>query len=139
MTRPKFIDDLAGVAGGAMSALTGMRDEVEQIVRARVEEALRNMRLVRRDEFDATVELAANARAAHEDAALRIAALERRVAALERGGPGDAGVGDPGAAGVGRPGDAAPAAASDDADAHPHLTNEGGLGGPPDASPHPAT
>ncbi len=110
MTRPKFIDDLAGVAGGALSALTGLREEIEQLVRARIDEALRGMRLVRRDEFDATVELAANARAAHEDAALRIAALERRVAALERG---------TGAADPSEPED------------HHHMTEEGGLGGPP--------
>ena len=25
--RPKFFDDLAGVAGGALSALTGLREE----------------------------------------------------------------------------------------------------------------
>ena len=86
MSRPKFIDDLAGVAGGALSALSGITDEVEQLVRARIDEALRGMKLVRRDEFDAALEMAANARAGQEDAALRIAALERRVQALEKGG-----------------------------------------------------
>lgn len=131
MNRPKFLDDLAGVAGGALSALTGVRDEVEQLVRARIDEALRTMRLVRRDEFDATVELAANARAAHEDAALRIAALERRVSALERGGSGDS------APDADRPGDAnaGPGTPSLGPASHPHLAEEGGLGGPP----HPGT
>ena len=32
--RPKFFDDLAGVAGGAISALAGLRDEAEAMVRA---------------------------------------------------------------------------------------------------------
>jgi len=35
--RSKFFDDLAGVAGGAMSALAGLRDEAESTIRARVE------------------------------------------------------------------------------------------------------
>ena len=98
--RPRFFDDLAGVAGGALSALTGLRDEAESLVRARIEEALRALDLVRRDEFDAVQELAANARAGQEAAEAkliaalaRIEALEARVAALEPrpqvgGGPG---------------------------------------------------
>ena len=46
--RPRFFDDLAGVAGGALSALAGVRDEAETLVRARVDEALRKLDLVRR-------------------------------------------------------------------------------------------
>jgi BMFP domain-containing protein YqiC len=107
MSRPKFIDDLAGVAGGAISALSGIGDELEQLVRARIDEALRTMKLVRRDEFDAVLEMAGHARAGQEDAALRIAALERRVQALEKGGR------------------------ADDEPAHGH--EDGGLGGPPPA------
>jgi len=99
--RPRFIDDLAGVAGGAMSALTGLRDEAESVARARIEAAIRKLELVKRDELDATMTLAANARAGQEateaklaEALTRLAALEARVAALEArrspagGGPG---------------------------------------------------
>lgn len=98
--RPRFFDDLAGVAGGAMSALTGLRDEAEALVRARIDEAIRKLDLVKREEMDTALELAARARSGQEDAdirladaLLRIAALERRVAALEPaalegGGPG---------------------------------------------------
>ena len=88
--RPKLFDDLAGVAGGAISALAGLREEAEAIVRARIDDALRRLDLVRRDEFDAVQEMAAKAReaqaAAVEDlarTAARLAALEHRVAALE--------------------------------------------------------
>ncbi len=88
--RPRFFDDLAGVAGGAMSALSGLRDEAESIARARVDEAVRALNLVRRDELDAAEQMAARARAGQEaaqerlDAALaRLAALEGRVAVLE--------------------------------------------------------
>lgn len=81
--RPRFFDDMAGVAGGAMSALSGLRDEAEALMRARIDETIRKLDLVRRDEFDALAELAANARAGQEAAEARIAALEARIAALE--------------------------------------------------------
>jgi BMFP domain-containing protein YqiC len=81
--RPRFFNDLAGVAGGALSALTGLRDEAEALVRARVDETIRRLDLVRRDEFDALAQLAANAREGQEAADTRIAALEARIAALE--------------------------------------------------------
>ena len=84
--RPRFFDDLAGVAGGALSALAGLREEAEAIVRARIDEALRRLDLVRREEFDAVQDLAARARAGQEAAEARLAALEARMAALEAAG-----------------------------------------------------
>jgi len=90
--RPRLLDDLAGIAGGAVSALAGLRDEAEALVRARVDEALRRLDVVRREEFDAVAELAANARAAQEAAEIRLTALEAKLDALTRppggGGPG---------------------------------------------------
>ncbi len=83
--RPKFFDDLAGVAGGAFSALTGLRDEAESMVRARVDEAIRKLDLVKRDDLEAVQELAANARAGQQAAETRVAALEARMARLETG------------------------------------------------------
>ncbi len=88
--RPRFFDDLAGVAGGAMSALAGIREEAEALVRARLDEAIRRLDLVKREELEALAELAANARAGQEAAEAqlavamqRLSALEARVAALE--------------------------------------------------------
>jgi BMFP domain-containing protein YqiC len=88
--RPRFFDDIAGVAGGAISALAGLREEIEALARARIDEMIRRLDLVKREEFDAMAELAANARAGQEaaeahlhDAARRIAEVEARVAALE--------------------------------------------------------
>ena len=78
--RPKFFDDLAGVAGGAISALAGLREEVASLVRARVEEAVRRLDLVKREEFEAMAELARRAKS-------EVEALERRVAVLESGAP----------------------------------------------------
>jgi BMFP domain-containing protein YqiC len=81
--RPRLFDDLAGMAGGALSALSGLRDELEAMVRARVDETLRRLEVVRREELEAVQELAARARAGQEAAEARIAALEARIAALE--------------------------------------------------------
>jgi hypothetical protein len=81
--RPRFFDDLAGVAGGAISALAGLRQEAEAIVRARLDETIRALDLVRRDEYDAVAEMAANARAGQETAEARITALEERLAVIE--------------------------------------------------------
>lgn len=83
--RPRFFDDLAGVAGGAISALAGLREEVEAVVRTRVDETIRRLELVRREELDAVAELAANARLGQEQAETKVAALEARIAILERG------------------------------------------------------
>ena len=81
--RPRFFDDLAGMAGGAMSALNGLRDEAEAMVKARVEEAIRRLDLVRRDQLDAMGEVATKAREGQLVAEARLTALEARIAALE--------------------------------------------------------
>jgi BMFP domain-containing protein YqiC len=97
--RPRFFDDLAGVAGGAISALGGLRDEVEAIARNRADEVIRRLDLVKREELEAAMDLAANARAGQEaaeaklaDLLARVEALEARLAKLEApkggGGPG---------------------------------------------------
>jgi len=92
--RARLFDDLAGLAGGAVSVLAGVKDEAEAAVRARLDAMIRNLDLVRREELDAALTLAANARAEQEAMAERLAQLEARVAALEAtgravgGGPG---------------------------------------------------
>ncbi len=81
--RSKFFDDMAGVAGGAMSALAGLREEAESTIRARVEEAIRKLDLVRREDLEAVQEMAANARSAQTAIETRLALLEGRMALLE--------------------------------------------------------
>ena len=81
--RPRFFDDIAGVAGGAISALAGVREEAEAMLRARMDDLIQRLDLVRREELDATKELAANARAGQEAAETKVSALESRLTALE--------------------------------------------------------
>jgi BMFP domain-containing protein YqiC len=78
--RPKFFDDLAGVAGGALSALAGLREEITAMAKARVDEAVRRLDLIKRDEFDAMAELASRARTQCEALELRVLALEAAAA-----------------------------------------------------------
>jgi len=79
--RPKFFDDLAGVAGGALSAFAGLREELTALVRARVDEAVRRLDLVKREEFEAMAELARRAREQASALEIRVAALEGEQAA----------------------------------------------------------
>ncbi|GAJ27816.1 accessory factor UbiK family protein [Acidomonas methanolica] len=85
--RPRFFDDLAGVAGGAFSALSGLREELHAIVRSRVDETLAALDLVRREELDVVRDVAARARLELDAAEARLARLEERVTALEIGTP----------------------------------------------------
>lgn len=82
--RPRFFDDLAGVAGGAFSALHGLREEVQSMVRSRIDEVLASLDLVRREELDIVREMAAHARTGQEDAEARLATIEDRLHELEK-------------------------------------------------------
>jgi BMFP domain-containing protein YqiC len=81
--RPKFFDDLAGVAGGAISAIAGLREEAEATLRARLDDLIQRLDLVRREELEAIKDLAANARTGQEAAEAKVGDLETRLAAVE--------------------------------------------------------
>jgi BMFP domain-containing protein YqiC len=75
-SRKRVFDDAARVAGGALSILSGIRREVEGLVRHQLDRVLSGMDLVTRDEFNAVKEMAARARTENERLEGRIAALE---------------------------------------------------------------
>jgi len=81
-TDNRLLDDLARVATGAFTALSGVRDEVEQRMREQFERILARMDVVTREEFDAVQAMAAKARAEQEALAARLAELESRLAAM---------------------------------------------------------
>ncbi|TWB35845.1 accessory factor UbiK family protein [Nitrospirillum pindoramense] len=74
----KVLDDLARVAGGAVGAVAGLKNEVEGHVRQRLERMLSGLDMVRRDEFEAVKEMAARARA-QEDEINRLLALQQAL------------------------------------------------------------
>ena len=74
--RSNFISDIAKMANGAATALTGLREEIDNMIRQRMERALNSRGLVTREEFDAL-------RTRHEAMSARVAVLEADIAANE--------------------------------------------------------
>ena len=79
-TGKRIFDDLARVASGAAGAAGAVRDEMESMVRDRLQTLLDSMDLVRREDFEAVQEIAQNARMEQERLEARVAALEARLA-----------------------------------------------------------
>ncbi len=79
----RLLDDLARLASGALGSLSGLKAELDALVRQRLERLLAEMELVSRDEFDAVKAMAANARAAQEALEARVVRLEAALAARE--------------------------------------------------------
>ncbi|MDR3438477.1 accessory factor UbiK family protein [Telmatospirillum sp.] len=84
-TDNRLLDDLARMAGGALNALTGMKTEIESLVRQQIEHFVGNLHLVTREEFEAVQSMAAKARDEQEALAIRVAALEEELTALKSG------------------------------------------------------
>jgi BMFP domain-containing protein YqiC len=72
----RILDDLAKVAAGALSGVSGVKQEMESRLRQQFERILSGMDLVKREEFEVVRAMAAKARAEQEDLAERLARLE---------------------------------------------------------------
>ncbi len=83
-TQNRIFDDLAKVAGGALTALGSLKQEIEGMIRDKLERYMADANFVRRDEFDAVSEMAANARSENEKLEARIAELEKALSALKK-------------------------------------------------------
>ena len=70
--RSNFMADIGQMANGAASAFGGMREEVDNLIRQRMERNLNARGLVTREEFDAL-------RTRHDAVAARLAALEEAL------------------------------------------------------------
>lgn len=81
-TQNPFFDDIARMAGGALGALSGLKAEIETLVRQQFERVMAGADMVPRDEFEAVRALAIKARTEQEDLAERVAALEAKLAEL---------------------------------------------------------
>ncbi len=72
----KFFDDLAKLGQSAFGTLHGVKSEVETLIRSRLEQALADMNLVTREEFDVVRDMARQAREKNAELEQKIAALE---------------------------------------------------------------
>ncbi len=77
----RIFDDMAKVAGGALSALTALKQDIEGMIRDRMDRFMAEANYVRRDEFEAVKAVAAAARSEQERLSARLDALERDLAA----------------------------------------------------------
>ena len=75
----RLFSDVAGLAGGTLALVAGVRREAKESVRHRLEGILAEMDLVTRDEFDAAREMATKARSEQERLQARVAALEAEL------------------------------------------------------------
>lgn len=82
-TNNRLMDEFAKLMNDASGVAQGMRREVETMVRGQAERFIADMDIVRREDFDAAMELAANARAEADALAKRVGELETRIADIE--------------------------------------------------------
>jgi BMFP domain-containing protein YqiC len=82
-TTNRFFDEVARLMNDAAGVAQGVRREVETLFRTQAERWLRDLDLVKREEFEAVKDMARIAREENEALKSRVAALE---AALGRGG-----------------------------------------------------
>lgn len=78
-TTGRIFDEMARLMNDAAGVAQGVRREAETVVRTQVERFLRDMDLVKREEFDAVKDMAAAAREENERLAARLAALEEKL------------------------------------------------------------
>ena len=87
-TSNRFLDELSKLLTDTAGAAQGMRREFETLVKSQGERILRDMDMVRREEFEAVKEMAAKAREENDRLSERVAALERDLASLRTPPPG---------------------------------------------------
>lgn len=78
-TSNRILDDMAKMASGAVSAVTGLKGDAEGILRRQMEKLLADMNLVSREEFDAVKAMAAKARSEQEKLEARVGELEAQL------------------------------------------------------------
>jgi BMFP domain-containing protein YqiC len=78
-TSNRIFDELGRLMNDAAGVAQGMRREVETVVHSQAEKFLRDMDVVRREEFEAVKEMARLAREENEHLKGRLEALEARL------------------------------------------------------------
>ena len=78
-TSNRFFDEIGRLMNDAAGAAQGVKREVDALWRSQAEKFLREMDLVRREEFEAVKDMARLAREENEALKLRIAMLEAKL------------------------------------------------------------
>ena len=86
----RILEDLARLAGGAMSSFSTLKDEAEARLHEKLEKILEHMDLVKRDEFEAVKEMAIRARTENAELAEKIKSLEAKPKSPQPGNASNA-------------------------------------------------
>ena len=78
-TTNRFFDEMARLMNDAAGVASGVRREFDTIFRSQADRILRDLDVVRREEFEAVKEMARLAREENEALKTRIAALEAKL------------------------------------------------------------
>ena len=78
-TSNRFFDEIARLMNDAAGAASGVKREIETVVRSQAERILCDLDLVKREEFEAVKDMARLAREENEALKTRIAALEKKL------------------------------------------------------------
>jgi BMFP domain-containing protein YqiC len=82
-TSNRFFDEVARLMNDAAGVAQGVRREFDTLVKTQTERWLRDLDLIKREEFEAVKDMARLARDENEALKARIAALEARVASAQ--------------------------------------------------------
>jgi BMFP domain-containing protein YqiC len=74
----KIFDDVSKLATSALGVVQNVKEELETLVRQRLERAMADLDVVSREEFDTVLEMAQKAREENEELRARIEALETK-------------------------------------------------------------
>ena len=78
-TSNRFLDEIARLMNDAAGVASGVRREFDTMVRNQADRILRDLDVVKREEFDAVKDMARLAREENEALKARIAALEAKL------------------------------------------------------------
>jgi BMFP domain-containing protein YqiC len=87
-TSNRFLDELSKLLTDTAGAAQGLRREFETLVKSQGERIMRDMDVVRREEFEAVREMATRAREENDRLSERVAVLERELASVRTPPPG---------------------------------------------------
>ena len=83
-TSNRFFDEIGRLMNDAAGAAQGVKREVDAVVRNQAEKILRDLDIVKREEFEAVKDMARLAREENEALKARIAAMEAKLGVCRR-------------------------------------------------------
>lgn len=87
---PKLMEDVSRLMGGAMHNVSALKQEMEKAIQERVQQMLRGLDVVSREEYELALGMVQKAREEQESLKARVSALEAALAAMPSKKPASA-------------------------------------------------